>query len=182
MGLDTVTPARRGFWLVALASTGTAALSLGLFGPTKVQGHGSEPPVPVEWPTSTDCLAEVDLASTQEFRFSFDVPLEDQAAPGELPDSHTVQFVAFCRQWPIGSGPPRYVSTADLQRAVDAGFEPPETLDDPEGSLETSLEWEGCWQRVTPDSPRIPISFAAASRRRRGVIAASSRRVKYHEA
>ncbi|MFV8756580.1 hypothetical protein ACNOYE_39045 [Nannocystaceae bacterium ST9] len=137
-------------------------LSLILIGaPTQAanMAHGR---TPVLWPASP-CIVDVDRSLDPEFAFEYTIPFEDtDLTVDELDDSRTHQFIGFCRQWPVKLPPPRYVSVGDLERAIEAGWEQPETLADPESTLETSVAWAGCWTRITADDERRPITFAAA--------------------
>lgn len=121
------------------------------------------PRTPVLWPESP-CIVTADLGATPTFEFEYDIPAEDtQLSADEFPDSRTHQFLGFCRQWPAGRPPPRYISTYDLERSVEAGLEEAALLDDPEATLETSEVWAGCWTRITADDQRRPITEAAAA-------------------
>jgi hypothetical protein len=121
------------------------------------------PRTPVVWPDAP-CIATVDRSSTPYFPFDYEIPAEDtQLSSDEFEDSRRHQFVGFCRQWPAGRPPPRYISVADLERAVMAELEPSEMLDDPEATLEGSVLWAGCWTRITADDDRRPITNVAAA-------------------
>ena len=122
------------------------------------------PRTPVLWPEAP-CIQDAQLAPGAVFEFDYIIPYEDtQVSEDELEDSRTHQFLAFCRQWPAGEPPPPYISVADLQRAIDAGIEQDsELLDEPEATLETSLEWADCWTRVTADDARRAITEDAAA-------------------
>lgn len=126
-------------------------------------GNTVHPRTPVLWPDAP-CIASVDRSSTPSFAFDYDIPAEDtQLSSDEFEDSRRHQFLGFCRQWPAGRPPPRYISIADLERAVMAGFEVDELLDDPEATLESSAVWAGCWTRITADDDRRPITDLAAA-------------------
>ncbi len=121
------------------------------------------PRTPVLWPESP-CIVTTELGVTPSFEFEYDIPEADtQLSSDEFEDSRTHQFIGFCRQWPAGRPPPRYISTADLERSVEAGIEEAAALDDPESTLETSQIWAGCWTRITADDARRPITEAAAA-------------------
>ena len=126
-------------------------------------GNSVHPRTPVLWPEAP-CVRTVDRSLSPELEFSYEIPQEDTLlTPDELDDSRRHQFVALCRQYAAGRPPPLYVSTYDLERAIDSGFEDAELLADPEATLETSELWAGCWVRVTPDDARRPITFEAAA-------------------
>lgn len=121
------------------------------------------PRTPVVWPDAP-CIATVDVSVASTFEFDYDIPQADtQLSADEFEDSRTHQFIGFCRQWPAGRPPPRYVSTFDLERSVEAGLEEAALLDDPEATLETSQVWAGCWTRITADDARRPITDASAA-------------------
>ncbi|MFV8756581.1 hypothetical protein ACNOYE_39050 [Nannocystaceae bacterium ST9] len=142
-----------------------ALASIALLGPGSAQaGNTVHPRTPVLWPDAP-CIASVDRTIDPLLTFGYEIPAEDTLLTvDELDDSRTHQFVGFCRQWPAGTSPPQYVSVDDLERAVESGSELDATkLDDPESTLETSVEWAGCWTRITADDQRRPITFEAAA-------------------
>lgn len=142
---------------------GIGLIVLGLVAPAHA-GNTVHPRTPVLWPDAP-CITSVDRSSEPLFEFGYAIPLEDtKLSEDELEDSRTHQFIGFCRQWPAGTSPPSYISLADLQRAIDSEAERDTSkLDDPEATLETSLEWADCWTRITPDDQRRAITFAAAA-------------------
>lgn len=140
-----------------------AALIAALAAAPAHAGNTVHPRTPVLWPASP-CIVTIDRSATPTFEFAYAIPTEDTMLSfDEFEDSRRHQFIGFCRQWPAGRPPPRYVSVADLQRSVDAGLEEPTVLDDPEATLETSADWAGCWTRITPDDARRPITHDAAA-------------------
>jgi hypothetical protein len=145
-----------------IAAFATALLVASIAGPA-LASNLVHPRTPVVWPDAP-CIASVDRSSTPAFAFDYEIPAEDtQLSSDELPDSRRHQFLGFCRQWPAGRPPPRYVSVADLERAIMAELEDSEMLDDPEATLESSAVWAGCWTRITPDDDRRPITDIAAA-------------------
>ncbi|NVB42052.1 hypothetical protein G6O69_29780 [Pseudenhygromyxa sp. WMMC2535] len=149
--------ARRAATTVALALLPTLAPA------SAHAGNTEHPRTPVLWPEAP-CIQTVDRSVDPTLSFTYEIPAEDTSlSVDELEDCRTHQFIALCRQYVAGSAPPSYISVADLQRSVDAGFEAAERLDDPEATLETSVAWAGCWQRVTADDARRAISFEAAA-------------------
>lgn len=149
----------RRFTLAGLAT----ALLVGLTPCPALAGNTVHPRTPVLWPDAP-CIATVDRSDTPSFAFDYEIPTEDtQLSSDELDDSRRHQFLGFCRQWPAGRPPPRYISIADLERAVMAGLEVGELQDDPEATLETSVVWADCWTRITADDARRPITDAAAA-------------------
>jgi hypothetical protein len=150
MGRSVIASAAAGL-LVVLASTPARA------------GNTEHPRTPVLWPDSP-CIHTVDRAANPLFEFTYSIPVEDTLLTvDEFADSRTHQFIGFCRQWPAGQPPPRYISVYDLERAIDGGFELLVDIDDPESTLETSAIWAGCWTRITADDARRPITFEAAA-------------------
>lgn len=143
---------------------GVLLLLVGLgLGRSATAGNTVHPRTPVLWP-EVPCMALVVRSESPSFAFDYEIPIEDtELSVDELEDSRRHQFLGFCRQWPAGRPPPRYVSLADLERAVNAGLDDPALFDDPEATLETSPSWAGCWTRITPDDDRRPITEAAAA-------------------
>lgn len=147
----------------AFAATGLLAAFVSIAAWPARAGNTEHPRTPVLWPEAP-CIHTVNRAVDPLFEFGYVIPLEDTLLSiDEFEDSRTHQFIGFCRQWPPGRPPPRYVSVSDLERAIQAGFEEVVTLDNPESTLETSVEWAGCWTRITADDQRRPITYAAAA-------------------
>jgi MYXO-CTERM domain-containing protein len=147
----------------ALGAAGLLAALLCVAAPPAWAGNTEHPRTPVLWPDAP-CIQTVNRAVDPLFEFTYAIPAEDTLlSVDELEDSRTHQFVGFCRQWPAGQPPPRYISVYDLERAIEAGFEQVLQLGDPEATLETSAAWAGCWTRITADDARRPISFEAAA-------------------
>jgi hypothetical protein len=87
---------------------------------------------------------------------------EDPAPfPGELADSRTHQFFAFCRQWSDSAPLPSWISLDDVQRSELASLIAPNTVAS-EDILDTSTAWSDCFVRITADADRRPITFAVA--------------------
>lgn len=140
-----------------------AALLVTLAARPALAGNTVHPRTPVLWPDAP-CITTIDRSAAPSFEFTYEIPNEDtQLSFDEFENSRRHQFLGFCRQWPAGRPPPRYISLADLERAVMAGFEVGEMLDDPEATLETSSVWAGCWTRITADDDRRPITDLAAA-------------------
>jgi hypothetical protein len=153
-------PARTSWAALAVVAT-TLLVALG--NRPALASNNVHPRTPVLWPAAP-CIASVDRSSTPSFAFDYAIPAEDtQLSADEFEDSRRHQFLGFCRQWPAGRPPPRYISVADLERAVMAELEDGELLDDPEATLETSATWAGCWTRITADDDRRPITNVAAA-------------------
>lgn len=147
--------------IVTVAAAGLGALVC-LSSSLAQAGNTEHPRTPVLWPEAP-CIQTVDRAADPLFVFDYAIPLEDTfLSVDEFEDSRTHQFIGFCRQWPAGQPPPRYISVFDLERAIEAGFEQVVELDNPESTLETSAVWAGCWTRITADDARRPITYAAA--------------------
>ena len=144
--------------IATVAALGFVCLSA----PLARAGNTEHPRTPVLWPDSP-CIHTVNRAADPLFVFDYAIPFEDTfLSVDEFEDSRTHQFIGFCRQWPAGQPPPRYVSVFDLERAIESGFEEVIELGNPESTLETSEVWAGCWTRITADDARRPITFAAA--------------------
>jgi hypothetical protein len=130
-------------------------------GPARA-GNTEHPRTPVVWPEAP-CIRTVDRSVDPLLEFGYAIPFEDTLLSfDELEDSRTHQFIGFCRQWPAGYPPPRYISVHDLERAIAGGFEQLIELADPESTLETSVVWANCWTRITADDERRPITHEAA--------------------
>ncbi len=146
-----------------VAGLGLLAALVALSPRPSAAGNAEHPRTPVLWPDAP-CIQTVDRSVDPLFEFAYAIPFEDtNLSFDEFEDSRTHQFIGFCRQWPAGRPPPRYVSVYDLERAIAAGFEEHVSLDDPEATLETSVAWAGCWTRITADDQRRPITYAAAA-------------------
>ncbi len=147
----------------ALGTAGLLAAFVSLSPSIARAGNTEHPRTPVQWPDAP-CIQTVDRSVDPLFEFTYAIPHEDtQLSIDEFEDSRTHQFVGFCRQWPAGRPPPRYITTYDLERAIAAGFEEVVDVDDPESTLETSEVWADCWTRITADDERRPITFEAAA-------------------
>jgi len=150
-------------WSVKLGLVAALALGFVAVALSASAGNTLHPRTPVLWPDAP-CIQTVDRSVDPLLVFEYAIPAPDTFLSfDEFEDSRTHQFIGFCRQWPAGRPPPRYVSVDDLERALEAGFETTLELDDPEATLETSLVWAGCWTRITADDARRPITDEAAA-------------------
>lgn len=126
---------------------------------------GPDDPAPTpQWP-ALPCGLVVDRSVDPVdsiIHFDYTIETEDPAPfPGELPDSRTHQFVAFCRQAPPTEPLPNWLSLDDVLRSELASLIAPNTVAS-EDILDTSTAWADCFIRVTADADRRPITFAAA--------------------
>ena len=147
----------------AVAATRLLGALVFLSSPLARAGNTEHPRTPVLWPDAP-CIQTVNRADDPLFVFDYAIPLEDTLlSVDEFEDSRTHQFIGFCRQWPAGQPPPRYISVYDLERAIEGGFEEVVELGNPESTLETSQMWADCWTRITADDARRPITYEAAA-------------------
>ena len=143
------------------------AVSLGLglllHGGELSAGNQTHPRTPVLWPEGGACLQIVEREVSPVVHFDYAVPFNDTSATqDELEDSRTHQFIAFCRSWPANEAPPRYLSSADLMRALDADLQDPADLSaDP--VVDESPFWSTCARRITADDDRRPITETQAA-------------------
>lgn len=149
---------QRGALGVACAVVCTPALPW-----TALAGDTQHPPTPVLWPESETCVITVDRSVDPVLHLDYEIPFEDTLKTGhEVEDSRTHQFLALCRQYPHGHPPPRYVSVADLERAIETENELELSLDDPNATMETHPDWSDCFARINADDARRPITFESA--------------------
>lgn len=148
--------ARSGRWIGI-----TVGASLALLATTASASNGTKPRIPVDW-SGASCMAIVDRSVDPNLHFTYAITQEDtEITPDEVEDSRTHQFFGFCRAHDTQTFLPRWITQADIDRAVLVGAAPMEV--DPEDILESSSEWGDCFERITPDDARIPITFDAAA-------------------
>lgn len=127
---------------------------------TAFAGDTQHPPTPVIWPEPESCVITVDRSVEPVLHLDYEIPFEDTLKTGhEVEDSRTHQFLALCRQYPHGHPPPKYVSVADLERAIETENELELSADDPLATMETHPEWSDCFARINADDARLPITF-----------------------
>ncbi len=140
-----------------------------LLGPTLVllsptlahAGNEAHARTPVLWP-SPACGVVVDRSSDPIVELDYAVPYEDTTlGPDELPDSRRHQFLALCRQRPMTELLPTWITRDDVDRAELAGLVEPDAVH-PREILDESSVWAECFERVTADDERRPITFAMA--------------------
>lgn len=126
------------------------------------------------------CGVVIDRSGQTQWHLAYGIPFEDtEVTTDEVVDSRRHQFFATCRQRlpvkPWGSLP-NWINDADVQAAgdvivcVDPDDDGPEEcgpLVDPqdveaEDVLESNTQWAGCWERITADADRRPITCAMA--------------------
>lgn len=126
--------------------------------------HSNEPRTAVKFDEVGSCHVTVDRAVEPSLNIGYTIPMEDLPNPEhDLPDAKTHQFIAVCRDWSTRTPPPDYLAVDDLQRSIDIGYEEPERINDPEATFETSVEWAGCWRRITTEADRLPLTPEAAT-------------------
>ncbi|MBL9107480.1 MAG: hypothetical protein JNL82_41725 [Myxococcales bacterium] len=127
-------------------------------------GNGVHPRTPVVWPEHA-CMTIIDRTDSSELVLNYTIPYEDLRpanAVDEVASSRTHQFLAFCRGHSVQEPLPVWLSTADVDEAAALGIVEPNdlTLED---VFDTSMEWQDCLVRITPDDARRSITFAAAA-------------------
>jgi MYXO-CTERM domain-containing protein len=148
---------RRIFGVAGLVAGGAALIAT----PARA-GNGLHPRTPVEWNDVT-CVELVDRSTDPIFMLDYDIPYEDtEVTPEEVDDSRTHQFFAMCRQNPPQEFLPGWISQADVDAAA---INYPGDTDSvtPQDVLESSLAWQNCYVKITPDDERRPITDAMAS-------------------
>ncbi len=122
--------------------------------------NGTKPRIPVDW-SGAACMNIIDRSASPVLNIPYSVPQEDlDQTDDEVADSRTHQFFAMCRARDPQTFLPRWITQADIAAAEAVGAAAPDI--DPEDVFETSTTWADCWNRITPDDQRRPISFAAA--------------------
>jgi len=117
--------------------------------------------LPVDW-TGAPCLSVIDRSSDPVHAFSYAIIGEDEApTEDEPPDSHTHQFLAFCRDRDLLEPLPNWISQADVDTASDYGLVTGEV--EASELLAANPDWAGCWSRILADEERRPITAEAAA-------------------
>ena len=157
---------RRGPWprtpqTVRLAWT-IAAGAVASFVPTTARaGNGVHPRTPVLWP-DPPCMTVVDRSIGATVILPYDIPFEDtEVTPDEVSDSRRHQFLGFCEPTHPQRFLPLWITDVDVDAAAAKGLLDPDGLTT-EDVLETSTTWAGCWDRITGDDERRPITFEMA--------------------
>ena len=127
-------------------------------------GNGAHPRTPVDW-SSAACMTVVDRSSDGPLvSLEYAIPYEDtDVTQDEVADSRTHQFFVFCRDRHLEDILPGWISEADVMAADLAGLGDANIVDFELEILDNTPIWAGCWQRITADDERRPITFAAAS-------------------
>jgi MYXO-CTERM domain-containing protein len=134
---------------------------LGLVPAVAAASNGTKPRIPVDW-SGAPCMTVVDRSVEPVLHLPYAVAQDDvDLTPDEVEDSRTHQFFGFCRNRDPQTFLPRWITQADIDRAVAVGAAP--DMVDPEDVFETSTEWEGCWYRINADDDRRPITMAQAA-------------------
>ncbi len=109
------------------------------------------------------CLTIVERQTDPRIHLEYGVDADDtELTIDELPDSRTHQFLAFDRHWPGSEKLPRYLSEADLQRALDAELDDLGELG-PDQVVDSHAIWGPAMTRITADEARVPITMAQAA-------------------
>lgn len=130
---------------------------------TAEAGNGLHPRTPVVWDDSP-CVTIVDRSVDPTVDLTYAIPFADtDVTEDEVTDSRTHQFLAFCRDKNPQTVLPNWVAWADVVAAGEKPLDvdPAEVQD--ANVLDLSREWSGCWDRVTEDADRRPITDAVAA-------------------
>lgn len=131
-----------------------------LAAPLAQASNGTKPRIPVDW-SGAACMTIVDRSADPMLHLEYSIPQEDTEVTGdEVMDSRTHQFFSFCRAHDPQTFLPRWITQDDIDRAAAVGAAPDAV--DPEDLMDTATAWAGCWDRITADDDRRPITFAAA--------------------
>ncbi|HFE45334.1 MAG TPA: hypothetical protein ENJ18_07535 [Nannocystis exedens] len=160
---------RRGLRLFALG-----ALAILILGPsTATAGDGTHPRTPTLFDDPLPpCMTIVNRSIDPVTLLHYTIPYEDlkpeydpddMATWHEVEDGRTHQFAAFCRDHSPQDPLPNWIANADVDAALAKELVDPDIVG-PEDVLDTSTVWEGCWQRITADDERRPITFAEAAK------------------
>jgi hypothetical protein len=123
---------------------------------------GIAPRTPATFPGAA-CLTVHDRSVEPIFTFGYKIPYEDtRLTADEVAESRTHQFLALCRGHHPQAPLPLWISEADVLDAASKGHVVPGDVE-PNDILELAEQWKGCFVRITPDQPRRPITFEAAS-------------------
>lgn len=151
-------------WLCArwtLVISGIACLTL----PSTVYGsNGNKPRVQARWKPGQPCIETIDKATQSSLLVQYTFDGRDDIRPAdsqdEVEDSRRHQFFASCRHRHRQEILPRWISRADLDRALAFGF--PIVDPGPERILDSSSAWGNCALRINVDDQRLPITHAQA--------------------
>ncbi|KIG17754.1 hypothetical protein DB30_02787 [Enhygromyxa salina] len=118
---------------------------------------------PVDW-SDAPCVTIVDRSQDPVALLDYDIPQEDVPDLVDEPlDSHTHQFFGFCRDHDLDERLPNWINLLDVETAEMFGLGTQDAVDPSRDILDSAAQWAGCFTRITPDDPRIPISFEAAA-------------------
>lgn len=136
-----------------------AGVTLGA--PLAHASNGTKPRIPVDW-SGAACMTVVDRSADPVAHLPYAIPQEDTEITGdEVDDSRTHQFFSFCHGRDPQTFLPRWITQDDVDRAAAVGAAP--DMVEPDDLMETAADWAGCWERITPDDDRHPITFEAAA-------------------
>lgn len=122
----------------------------------------THPRTPVLW-QDVPCMTLHDRSKSATVHLPYAIPFEDtEPGPGEVADSRTHQFFAFCRSHSGQDFLPTWITAADVEAAVGVGIVRAGTVM-PDDIMEQSVQWDECWFRINADDERRPIDFASAA-------------------
>ncbi|PRQ04775.1 hypothetical protein ENSA5_05400 [Enhygromyxa salina] len=118
---------------------------------------------PVEW-SDAPCMTIIDRSQDPVYPLEYDIPLEDAPILEDEPlDSHTHQFLGFCRDHHLDELLPNWLSEADLEDSVMFGLGTIDTVDLELHVLDNAPHWADCFTRISADDERRPITFEVAA-------------------
>jgi hypothetical protein len=137
-----------------------AALVLALAPASVRAANGAKQRTLVQWDTAP-CMTLVDRAIDPTLHLEYTIANEDTALTSdEVADSRTHQFFATCRTSLPLDVLPSWITPTDVDAALTKALI---TTPVPSAQiLEDNTEWMDCWQRITADDDRRPITFAMA--------------------
>jgi hypothetical protein len=143
-------------------SAATLAAALVFLRPSPAAaGNEAHVRTPVVWPR--ECGRVVDRSVDPVTHFEYSIPVEDTMVSADEPlDSRTHQFFALCRQRPVSELLPPWITRDDLDRSVELGLVEAGEVTYRE-ILDESTVWADCFERITTEAQRRPITFEQAA-------------------
>jgi hypothetical protein len=137
-----------------------AALVTALLPAPALAGNGTKLRTLVQW-SAAPCMTLVDRSQDPLLHLEYSIANEDtDVTSDEVADSRTHQFFATCRTSLPLDVLPSWITPLDVDAALTKALITDELS--PEQILESNAEWADCWNRITPDDARRPITFAMA--------------------
>jgi hypothetical protein len=133
--------------------------------PALTHAHNLDHPrTPVDW-SGAPCLTVIDRSVDGPiYPLAYSIPFEDtMLSEDEPPDSRRHQFFAFCRDHYFEDQLPNWISSTDLDVAVELGLGLYDGIDPEYDVLDQALRWQDCFTRINADEERRPITYASAA-------------------